>query len=157
MKILIDGDACPVIHITETIAAKYDIECHIYCDNTRHIVSDYSSLHILDKGCDNADFALLNACCKGDIVITSDSGLAAIAIAKKCRVLNPKGFAYTQRNIMSFLTRRFLRTDAKKRTRGRNQLHGFYSTCNASVKITDYNVLLIRNIQSSIKQQKRGN
>ena len=156
LKILIDGDSCNKISISENIAAKYDIECHIYCDNTRNITSNYSALHILDKGCDYTDFAIINACCKNDVIITSDSGLAAIAIAKKCRVLNPKGFIYTQDNIMSFLTRRFLRTDAKKRTRGRNQLHGFYSTCNTSVKFTDYRTLLIRSITNhSVKQRRK--
>jgi uncharacterized protein YaiI (UPF0178 family) len=123
MRIFIDGDSCSVTAITEKIASANNIECHIYCDTSRLIDSDYAQVHIVDKGPNAADFAIINACESNDIVITNDSGLAAMALTKRCFVLNCKGIRYTDTNIMSFLNRRHLRQDAKKKTH-RNNING---------------------------------
>lgn len=123
IKILIDGDACPVVAVTEKIASEKNLECHIYCDTSRIIESDYSRIHIVDKGADATDFAIIKACGKNDIVITNDSGLAAMILTKKGIPLTSYGMEYTDKNIMSFLNRRFMRQDARRRTK-RNRISG---------------------------------
>ena len=121
MQILIDGDACNVIELTEKVAKSKTIECHIYCDASRILESDYSEIHIIEKGRDSTDFAILKKCGINDIVITSDSGLAAMVLAKKAYVLNPHGFEYTNENIMGYLNRRHTRKNLMRKT-NRNQV-----------------------------------
>lgn len=59
----------------------------IYCD-TSHDFSSYGTKVItVSKGADSTDFALVNDAADGDIVITQDYGLAAMALAKRqCRL-----------------------------------------------------------------------
>lgn len=121
--ILIDGDACNVIQITEKLAKEKSIPCHIYCDTQRILESTYSEIHIVDRGRDSADFAIVNKCGHNDIVITNDSGLAAMVLAKNGIAINTKGFEYTKRNIMSYLTSRHIRNYESRRN-NRNQIKG---------------------------------
>lgn len=46
MKVLIDGDGCPVIAETERAAALYGLEVLIFCD-TSHLISSRTSRVIL--------------------------------------------------------------------------------------------------------------
>lgn len=123
MKILIDGDSCCVISSTEKIAKQYDIPCHIYCDTKHMLDSSYSEIHIVDSGKDSADFAIINKCDREDIVITNDSGLAAMVLAKNGFALNSNGTEYTKKNILSFLNKRYVRRDAQRKT-NRDQVRG---------------------------------
>ena len=123
MKILIDGDSCNVIACTEKIAKKNNIVCHIYCDTSRLLESEYSEIHIVDKGKDSADFAILNKCGKHDVVITNDSGLAAMVLAKQGYAINSHGFEYTKRNIDTYLNRRYLRSVSSRKS-NKSQITG---------------------------------
>lgn len=108
MKILIDGDGCPVIKIAEEIAKKYLIKTVLICDTSHIISSDYSEVFIVDKGTDSADFYLINKCQKGDIVITQDYGVAAMALSKGCYGINQNGRWYTNDNIDKLLMTRHI-------------------------------------------------
>lgn len=119
--IYIDGDACNVISKTETLAKQFNIPCHIYCDTHRMLESKYSEIHIVDHGRDSADFAIVNKCGENDIVITHDSGLAAMVLAKHAIAINPRGFEYTQQNILQLLTSRHVRNHEMRKT-NRNQV-----------------------------------
>lgn len=123
MKILVDGDSCNVIPTIEKLAKNKKIECHIFFDTNRIIESDYSILHVIDKGVDSVDFAILNNCEYGDIVVTKDGGLAAMALAKNTFVISPGGFEFTKWNINLYLNRRYLRTMSIRHTK-RNQVKG---------------------------------
>lgn len=123
MKILIDGDSCSRLNITEQIAKKFDLECHIYCDTKRIINSEYSEIHIVDFGHDAADFALANNCNRGDIVITNDSGLAALVLSRNAFALNCHGKEYTKNNIMTYLNSRHIRKNVSRKT-NRKQVKG---------------------------------
>ena len=109
MKILIDGDSCSVISTTERLAKKYRIPCHIYCDTTRSIKSKYAQVHVVDCSKDAADFAIISACSENDIVITNDSGLAALVLAKNGIAINTRGTEYTDINILGYLNTRYVR------------------------------------------------
>lgn len=113
--ILIDGDACKFISLTEEFAKKHNIPCHIFCDTHHSIKSDYSEIHIVDKGRDATDFAIINKCKVNDIVITNDSGLAAMVLAKNGIAINTRGFEYTKNNIMSYLTSRHIRKNSSRK------------------------------------------
>ena len=128
MKMFIDGDSCCAIKTAEAIASKNNIECHIYCDSSHIIKSDYSEVHIIQKGANAVDFAIVNVLNKGDVIITNDAGLAALALAKKGFAVNTFGMEYTNRNIMSFLNRRYIYKDAKRKCK-RDQVHGRHTLC----------------------------
>ena len=151
MKILIDGDGCSVISLTEEIAKSMNIECHIYCDTNHIIKSDYSDVHIVDYGADSVDFMILNKCDRHDIIVTGDSGLAAMALTQNTYVINPKGFEYTDKNIMSCLTRRHIRKQIVHKTQ-KSQVKGIMK---ANIKTTDYKQILCRTIKKAERNSKR--
>lgn len=63
MRILIDGDACSVIRITEEVARKKGIEVVIFTDITHQIKTE-SQLIVVDKANQSVDLALYNYCKK---------------------------------------------------------------------------------------------
>ncbi len=116
MKILIDGDSCRVINITEQVASENNIDCHIYCNNVSNVKSRYSKIHVVDCSKDAADFAITNACDENDIVVTNDSGLAAMILAKKGKIINANGIEYTDSNILQCLNRRYINKTIRQQT-----------------------------------------
>lgn len=108
MKIIIDGDACPGISIIEKIAKKNEVPVIIYCDINHFIQSDYSQVKIVDSGFQSVDMYVMNETQKGDIVVSQDYGVAAICLSKKAKVINPKGYVYTEENIDRLLEERHM-------------------------------------------------
>lgn len=78
MQIFVDADAGPVVRIVERLAKQYEVPCTLLCDTNHVLLSDYSDVKIIGAGADAVDFALINLCHKGDIVVTQDYGVAAI-------------------------------------------------------------------------------
>ena len=127
MKILIDADACPVKEIAVEEAKKRKVEVIMVCD-TSHIINDgYSTTITVDKSADSADMKLVNMTSRGDVVITQDYGVAAMALSKGAFPINQNGLIYTQENIDRLLFERHLSAkvrrsggkhkNAKKRTK----------------------------------------
>ena len=108
MKILIDGDGCPVINLAIGIAASYNLKVIVVCDSAHHYQSQMIELITVGKGKDAADFELLRRVEKGDIVITQDYGLAAMVLTKQAYVMNQNGMQYTSQNIDQLLFSRHL-------------------------------------------------
>ena len=52
MKIFVDADACPVVHIVEKLAKKYEIPCKLLCDTNHVLRSDYSDVIVVGAGAD---------------------------------------------------------------------------------------------------------
>jgi len=108
MKILIDADGCPVVDITVKLGQKYNIETIIMCD-TSHIINKVGvETIVLSKGIDSVDFALVNKVSKGDIIVTQDYGLAAMALSKGGHPINQNGMIYSNENIDQLLFKRHL-------------------------------------------------
>ncbi|MGL5346791.1 MAG: YaiI/YqxD family protein [Peptostreptococcaceae bacterium] len=108
MKILIDGDGCPVIANTIKISKKYNIDVIVLCD-TSHNFSKYNvETIVISKGADSVDFALVNKVQKGDIVVTQDYGLAAMVLSKGGYPINQNGQVYNNENIDMLLFTRHL-------------------------------------------------
>lgn len=108
MKILVDADACPVKHIIVRLAKEHDIPVIMFFD-TSHMINDgYSEVRILDKSRDSVDIALANQAAKGDVVVTQDYGVAAMALPKGAKAVNQNGLIYTNENIDKLLFERHI-------------------------------------------------
>ncbi len=103
MKILIDADGCPVVQNTIAIAKEYNLDVIIICDTAHHFSIADVTIIVVDKGNDSVDFTLVNKVNTGDIVITQDYGLAAMALAKRAEVISQNGLIYTDENMDSLL------------------------------------------------------
>ena len=106
MKLLIDGDGCPVVDPAVRLCRKYGVPCLILCDTAHEFHREGAQTLVVDRGADSADYALVNRVCPGDIVITQDYGLASMCLARKARVLHQDGWAYTQDNMDALLFQR---------------------------------------------------
>ena len=82
MQIFVDADACPVVGIVESIAEKYNIPTTLLCDTNHVLYSDYSAVIVVGAGADAVDYKLISICHKGDIVVSQDYGVAAMALGK---------------------------------------------------------------------------
>ena len=82
MKIFVDADACPVVRIIEDVAEKYRIDVALLCDTNHILTSDYSEVIVVGAGADAVDYKLISICHKGDIVVSQDYGVAAMALGK---------------------------------------------------------------------------
>ena len=82
MQIFVDADACPVVDIVETIAEKYNISTTLLCDTNHILYSDYSEVIVVGAGADAVDYKLISICHKGDVVVSQDYGVAAMALGK---------------------------------------------------------------------------
>ena len=127
MKILVDADACPVKEIIVKHAKICRLPVVMLLD-TSHILNDgYSTVITVDKGHDSADLRLANLLEAGDLVVTQDFGVAALALGKRARAINQNGMIYNDSNMDQLLFERHLgqkvrraggrTTGAKKRTR----------------------------------------
>lgn len=113
MTILIDADACPVTKIAEDIARQHGIPCILLCDTNHVLWSNYSQVRTIGAGADAVDFALINLCHPGDVVVTQDYGVAALALGKKAYAIHQSGKWYTEENIDSLLMQRHLTKKAR--------------------------------------------
>ncbi len=120
MRIYVDADACPVVKITEQVARKYELPVTLLCDTNHILTSDYSEVRVIDAGADAVDLALIKLCQAGDIVVTQDYGVAAMALGKKAYVIHQNGWQYTAENIDRLLMERHM---AKKARRSKKKVH----------------------------------
>ena len=121
MKLLIDGDGCPVIDISIKIAKKFNKEVVIICD-TSHDFSKYKVEKIIvSKGNDAVDFLIVNKVNRGDIVVTQDYGLAAMVLSKGGHAINQNGLTYNNENIDQLL---FTRHISKKVRQSGSRIKG---------------------------------
>lgn len=121
MKILVDADACPVKDIIERIAAKHGLPVMMLTDTSHILSSDYSEIILVSKAPDAVDFALINRTGRGDIVVTQDYGVAAMALGKGAYAIHPSGKLYTDSNIDVLLMERDI---AKKCRRDGDRIKG---------------------------------
>lgn len=123
MKILVDADACPVVKIVEKIAEEKYIPVILICDTNHILNSDYSEIRVIGEGADAVDFALINLCRKGDIVVTQDYGLAALVLGKGAYGIHQSGRLYTDSNIDLLLMERHMAKEAR-RSSSKNHIKG---------------------------------
>ncbi len=122
MKIYVDADACPVTRIAERVAKEHGIPVVLLCDTNHVLSSDYSEIRVIGAGADAVDIALINLCQRGDIVVTQDYGVAALALGKGAKAIHQSGRWYMDENIDSLLMERHLAKVARRK--GKNHLKG---------------------------------
>ncbi len=122
MTIYVDADACPVTRIVEKIAKECSIPVVLLCDTNHVLTSDYSTVKIIGAGADAVDFALINMCAAGDIVVTQDYGVAAMALGKGAKAIHQSGKHYTDGNIDGLLADRHIAKVARRKSK--NHLKG---------------------------------
>ena len=115
--VVVDADACPVVGIIETIAEKYNIPTTLLCDTNHILYSNYSEVIVVGAGADAVDYKLISICHKGDIVVSQDYGVAAMALGKGAYAIHQSGKWYTDDNIDQMLMERHLSKKARRSSR----------------------------------------
>ncbi len=120
LTVYVDADACPVVRIIEKVAKEMNVPVELICDTNHVLSSDYSRVRVIDAGADAVDFALINLLKAGDVVVTQDYGVAALALGKKAYAIHQSGKIFTDDNIEGLLMDRHL---AKKARMGKGKHH----------------------------------
>lgn len=154
MKILVDADACPVVGIIEKIAKQEQLSCTLLCDTNHVMNSDYSEIKIIGAGADAVDFALINLCQRGDLVVSQDYGVAALALGKGAFAIHQSGKWYTNENIEQMLMERHL---AKKSRMGKGKHHikgPAKRTSEDDLRFEESFLKLVRKVKGELKSEE---
>lgn len=122
-RVLVDADACPVVRIVEEVAMAHGVPVTLLCDTNHILQSDYSEVRTIGAGADAVDFALVNLCRSGDIVVTQDYGVAAMALGRGAKAIHQSGMLYTEDNIDRLLMERHLAKKARM-SKGKHHMKG---------------------------------
>ena len=114
MQIFVDADACPVVGIVEKVAKEHSVPVTLLCDTNHVLSSDYSEVIVVGAGADAVDYKLISICHRGDIVVSQDYGVAAMALGKNAYAIHQSGKWYTNENIDQMLMERHLNKKARR-------------------------------------------
>jgi uncharacterized protein len=115
IRILVDGDGCPVLKIIEEVARQYNFELIIFTNYAHQLKIEYGQVVKVDIEDQAVDIEIINRVKNGDIVITQDYGLAALVVLNKgVFALNNSGLRYTEKNIDSLLIKRHFYARARR-------------------------------------------
>lgn len=117
MRILVDADACPVKAIIVREAKKRRIPVTMVIDTSHELNDGYSQVVLVDQGADSADIKLINLTEPGDLVVTQDFGVAAMALGKGALALNQNGMEYSEQNMDKLLFERHVGKEVRRRGR----------------------------------------
>jgi uncharacterized protein YaiI (UPF0178 family) len=115
MKILVDADGCPVKDIIIKVAKSYSIKVLMIKNISHELYDDYAEIITVDQGRDVADINLINNTREGDIVVTQDYGVAALALSKRAHAINQNGWLYTNENIDELLMKRHIGQEMRRK------------------------------------------
>ncbi len=131
MKILVDADACPrsVLQICMRLGRKYNIPAWTVASFNHDIESDHH--FVVGDDSQEADMKIMNLTEAGDVVVTSDWGLAAMVLGKGAKCLSPMGREFRSEEMEFLLEEREVKAKIrrgggrakgpKKRTSGDDQ------------------------------------
>ncbi len=115
MKILVDGDACPVKETILAIAREKDIRVVFVVSTASYFDRGWNAEKVLVDALPQAvDIAIINRVEPGDIVVTQDYGLASLVLGKQGKAISPRGRIFTNDNIDRLLFQRQLHHHARK-------------------------------------------
>lgn len=92
MRVLVDADACPVLSIIRSACAARGVAV-ITVSSYNHDIGGEGHVMVGTEP-QAADMALLNRTVRGDLVVTQDWGLAALAMGKGALALSPSGHLF---------------------------------------------------------------
>ncbi len=101
--IYVDADACPVTREAIAIGREHRARVVLVGNETQNL-SRFASRPGVDAiqvgvGRDSADFAIVEQLKPGDIVVTQDLGLAAMALGRSALAVSPRGRVHTAATI----------------------------------------------------------
>jgi uncharacterized protein YaiI (UPF0178 family) len=115
MRILVDGDACPVKEDIVAIAQEKDLEVIFVVSTASYFNRGWNVKQIIVDSLPQAvDIAIVNRVEAGDVVVTQDYGLAALVLGKKGKAISPRGYFFNDDNIDRLLQRRHIHHEARK-------------------------------------------
>lgn len=124
MKLIIDGDACPVKKEIIEVAATFELSVVLVASTDHHSLIElpsHVSVTYVERGADSADFKIVQLVNAGDCVITQDYGLAALVLGKKAYAMHHLGKQYRGETIGMLLESRHYNAQVRKsggRTKG---------------------------------------
>ena len=123
-NLLVDADGCPrsCLRITEAMGQRYQWPVVTVASFNHQIQRQWGGEHVrVGNESQAADVALANRLMGGDILVTPDYGLAALALGKGARALSPHGRVFTSGTMDFLLDERHLKATIRRRggrTRG---------------------------------------
>ena len=112
-----------MVAIIEKIAKDNSVPVMLLCDTNHVLSSTYSKVVVVGAGADAVDYKLISICHKGDIVVSQDYGVAAMALGKGAYAIHQSGKWYTNDNIDQMLMERHLNKKAR-RSSHKNHIKG---------------------------------
>jgi uncharacterized protein YaiI (UPF0178 family) len=121
MKIIVDADACPknVLQICLKIGREHSVPVWTVASFNHNIISDHHI--VVGNASQEADLKVVNLSASGDVIITQDWGLAAMALGKSAYCLSPSGREYRSENIDFLMEEREIKAKLRRgggRTKG---------------------------------------
>lgn len=110
-NVFVDADACPVVVRNALLTMAQSLRLKVlFVSSHNHKLREEGSICwvTVDADREAADMYIANRVEKGNIVVTQDTGLAALLLAKGVYVVSPAGFEYTENNIDEKLFSRYL-------------------------------------------------
>ena len=121
MHIYVDADACPVKKIIEKVAKENNLPVTMVIDVNHILSSDYSEVVTVSQGADAVDLYLINRVREGDVVVSQDYGVAALALGKRAKAISNSGLVFTDDNIDKLLFERFLGKKQRNFAKGKKR------------------------------------
>ncbi|UNK20065.1 YaiI/YqxD family protein [Paenibacillus sp. N3/727] len=115
IHIVVDGDACPVKKEIAETARAFNVPV-LLVSSYDHLHREEEGIQIIqvDRSDQSADLYIANHIARGDIVVTQDYGLAALALSKSCQVLSFRGRIFSDQDIDFLLDSRHHQAKARK-------------------------------------------
>jgi uncharacterized protein YaiI (UPF0178 family) len=108
LTLYIDADACPVKDEAYRVARRCKMPVKVVANAPLRVPNDPLIELVVRPGFGAADDWIAEQAGAGDVVVTADIPLAARCLAKDARVLDPKGYPFTDNDIGSALATREL-------------------------------------------------
>ncbi len=118
MKILVDGDSCPVLDIITNFARDNALSLLVFFDINHDSDLDYGTSVLIDLENQNINQEILSRTEPEDLIITQDFGLASQVLEKGANAVNQQGLIYTANNIKKLLKQRKARVREKRAKSG---------------------------------------
>lgn len=121
IRILVDGDACPVKPEIYKVAARYKLPVKVVSNSWFRVPPDpMIELIVVSDGFDAADDWIAEAADADSLVVTADILLAERALKTGARVLSPTGKPFTKNSIGSAVATRAIMADLRAGAVGEN-------------------------------------
>lgn len=122
VRIVVDADACPVKKEIADASRRFGVPV-VLVASYDHALTPEPGVEVrqVERGRDAVDLYISNLIRPGDIVVTQDFGLAALALAKQATVLSNRGQQYRDEMIGFLMESRHVHAKARRgggRTKG---------------------------------------